>query len=774
MKEKMVVRESVRGIVEYVMKSGSLDNRFMSTGRAVEGTIAHGKLQSDNEKTYKNYEKEVKMECVFSIDDIDLIIEGRCDGIIIDNNTIIIEEIKSTYKNLLYIEENYNELHWAQGKFYGYMYCVKNNINNIDVRLSYYNLNSNEVKSFQKEYSFEELDKFINGLIKNYVRSLNIKRELIDRRNKSIEETKFPFNSYRIGQRELAVSCYNTIKEKEVLFAQAPTGIGKTISTIFPAIKSMGNKWGNRIIYLTSKNITRVVAEEAYKMLLEKGLKYKVLSLTAKEKVCLNDSVKCNEDECEYAKDYFSKINLVIEELIQNEDLLTREVIIKYSEKYKVCPFELSLDLASWCDCIICDYNYAFDPRVRLKRIFEEENEHNILLVDEAHNLVDRARNMYSGEIYKSTVMNVKKLLKGRVPKLYKISNLINKELIEIRRELEENNLRIIYKNTEYKELIKLMKIFISEADEYLIKGSGTSGYEEILDFYYQCRTFVSLNELYSKNYTTIIEKINKDFKVKIFCINPAENLKKIIKSSYASILFSATLSPMKYYIDLLGGDEQCYRLRLPSPFKKENLETLIAPVDMRYTKREENIFILCKIIKEFINTNRGNYIVFLPSFEYLKAVSNKFVEVYGEEKVIIQQEQVTEMEKEEFLSNFTDNSEVLAFAVVGGMFSEGVDLPGNKLIGAIIVGVGFPMISIENDIISEFFKENGFDYAYTYPGINKVLQCAGRVIRTETDKGRVLLVDRRYLSNKYKNLLPKDWNLKLWKNIYKSGGEVW
>lgn len=763
MEQKIVIKESVRGIVEYVLKSGSLDDRFMSIGRAMEGTIAHGKLQKDNENIYEDYQKEVKLQWGFIRDNIELIIEGRTDGIIKESNNVIIEEIKSTYKSLIYIEEDYNELHWAQGKFYGYIYCKENNLKKIRIRLSYYDLNTDEVKSFEKEFILTELEAFVSELVERYMKAVLLKIALMEERNKSIEEMEFPFPTYRKGQRELAVTCYNTIRNNGVLFAQAPTGIGKTISTIFPAIKGLANNMGERIVYLTSKTITRVVAEEAYAMLIKNGLKIKVVSITAKEKSCLNDEVKCNGDDCKFAKDYFSKVDNAIEDIIRHENMISRDVIRKYSEKYQVCPFELSLDLTEWCHGVICDYNYAFDNRVRLKRIFQEDNKSNVILVDECHNLIDRARAMYSAEIFKSDVIKINKILKGKVPALYKASNLINKELIEIRRELEEKSLRITYHNIQYKELIKAMKLFIKEADEYLVKGKGTEGYDEVMDFYFKCRSFVSINELYSDKYTTIIEKLKNDLKVKIFCIDPSDNIKEIISSSYATILFSATLWPMKYYIDLLGGDEKSYRLRLDSPFKKENLKTFISPLNMKYTMRENNIPNLCELIYKFKEKNPGNHIVFLPSFEYLKKVAEIYQKIYSDEDILIQKENINEVDKEEFLANFMENSKVLAFAVVGGMFSEGVDLPGKRLIGAVIVGVGFPKISIENDIIANYFAERGFDYAYTYSGINKILQCAGRVIRTEKDKGSILLVDSRYLSKKYKDMLPPAWKVESW-----------
>lgn len=760
MNKSIIVKESVRGIVEYALKSGSLDDRFISKSRAIDGTMAHIKLQQDNEKIYDNYEKEVNLKCEFNIKNITLEIEGRADGVIKENYSTIIEEIKSTYKDLIYIQDDYNDIHWAQGKFYGYIYCHNNGLQQISIRLSYFNLNTGEVKSFEKEYKYEDLNLYVNQLIDKYIKVVQIRQEFKVKRDISIKDMKFPFNSYRKGQKELAITCYNSIKQKGKLFVQAPTGIGKTISTIFPSIKSLADGNGDRIIYLTSKTITRVVAEDAYLKLLNNGLKFKIVSITAKEKMCLNNQLKCNPEDCIYAREYYTKINEIINNIIVKEDFFSRDIILKYAEEFKVCPFELSLDISNWTDGIICDYNYAFDPRVRLKRVFMENNK-NILLIDEAHNLVSRARDMYSGEILKSSVMSVSKILKGKVPNLYNISKLINREMIDIRRELEEKNIMFLYCNNEYKDLNKYLRMFISEADEYLIKSKGTHRYEEVLEFYYSCRTFISLSELYSNQYTTILRKEKNEFIIKIFCIDPSKNIAEVLDNSYSSIIFSATLFPMKYYIDLLGGDDNSFRVRLQSPFNSKNLEVFVYGLDMRYINRHENIENLCYVINDFIDRKKGNYLIFLPSFQYLKSVYEAYVEKFDQDNIIIQRENFTEKEKEQFLNEFKEKSNTIGFSVVGGMFSEGVDLPGERLIGAIIIGVGFPKVSLENDIIKEYFDIDGFNYAYTYPGINKVLQSAGRVIRSENDKGRILLIDSRYFNNKYRNMLPKEWNIK-------------
>ena len=760
MENKIIIRESVRGIIEYVLKSGSIDDRFMTSGRALEGTIAHQKLQASNSEIYDKYEKEVRMQNEFEIDNILLILDGRADGIIIENNDVYIEEIKSTYRPLIYINEDYNELHLAQVKFYAYMYSIQNGLKNINIRLSYFNLETEEVKSFDKLFYIQELEDFVLKIINEYKKWILMKVRLSSLRDRSISNLNFPFEKYRKGQRELAIHIFNTIKEKGTLFTQAPTGIGKTISTIFPSIKAIGSGKGKRIVYLTAKTITRTVAEDAINKLVEKGLNCRCITITAKEKICFKEKAICNPENCEYASGYYDRVNDTIFKIINEEYILNRDKIEYYAKIEKLCPFELSLDLSIWCDIIICDYNYAFDPSAKLKRFFEDDVDNNILLVDEGHNLVDRSRKMFSAEIYKEKILMVSKLIKGRAPNVYKSLNSINKYLIDIRKEGQEIEKNNFYKKEQYKDLNKLLRLFLKECDEYLIKSNNTEGYNEVRDLYFDIRSFINISELYNEEYVTLVEINKNDVKLKLFCVNPSKNLSKVVQKTYSTIIFSATLSPINYYIDLLGGNDKSYRLKLSSPFKKENLKVEVNTLNVRFRRREESIDKLCNLIYNFKQQVTGNYIVFLPSYIYMKKIYERYIELYNDSNIIMQDESLTEEDREKFLNNFSINKNILAFCVIGGIFSEGIDLPGEKLIGAIVVGVGFPKINIENDIIKDYYGETGFDYAYIYPGINKIMQAVGRVIRTEEDKGRVLLIDDRYSNPKYKTLLPREWGL--------------
>lgn len=754
--DKITIRESVRNLVEFSLKKGDIDNRFSGSARALEGTRAHQKLQEDNGKVYENYEREVYLNYVFETDKSLINIEGRADGIIIQDDRIIIEEIKSTYKTFAYIDDS-NEVHWAQAKVYALIYCKQKEINDIYIRLSYMQLETNEVKSFQRKFTIEELEEFAIGILKEYEEFVFLMFEQKSTRNNSIKVLKFPFEKYRDGQRKMINISYQTIKEGKILFAQAPTGIGKTISTIFPAVKALEEGIGDRIIYLTAKTINRQVAEETFERLRKNGLKFKSIVITAKEKICTNENFDCNPEKCKYARDYYSKVKEARFNILENEERISKEILQKYAEKYEVCPFELSLDLSLYCDGIIGDYNYIFDPRVSLGHVLESKG--NIVLIDEAHNLIDRSRNMYSASLCKSDILKCKKITKGKLNKLHSILGKLNNYFVDLRNECDSKEVKWFYEEGLPNELNKLLQIYLRESEEILIKGNRFEGYEELLQLYFDINAFTSTTQLYDENYRTCIEKESQELKLTLYCVNPAKNLKEYLEKCNSIIFFSATISPLKYYVSMLGGHDETYRIKLPSPFNKDNLNVYVSPVNIRYTYRQRTLGLVKNKILSFVKEKIGNYIIFSPSYAYMELIYNEMSESYIEDFEIVKQKpNMSEEEKSEFLSRAKIKNNLLMFCVLGGMFSEGIDLPGDQLIGSVIIGVGYPAIDMKNEIIKDFYKESGYDYAYVFPGINKVQQAVGRVIRTETDKGRVLLVDDRYITNSYKVLLPNEW----------------
>lgn len=753
---KIIIKESVRNLVEFCLKKGDIDNRFSGSGRAIDGTRAHQKLQDDNGKVYENYQKEAHLAYEFELNESLISIEGRADGIIIEEDRVTIEEIKSTYRNFGYIDDS-NEVHWAQAKVYAFMYGKQNKLDDLYIRLSYVQLETGEVKCFEKKFSLDELEDFVLGLLREYENFSILIYKQRNFRNESIIEVGFPFEKYRKGQRKLINTTYRTIKEKEMLFTQAPTGIGKTISTIFPAVKALGEGMGDKIIYLTAKTINRQVAEEAFEKLRKVGLKFKSITITAKEKLCINQSFDCNPENCVYAREYYGKVKNAILYILENEERISAEILKKYAEKYEICPFEFSLDLSIYCDGIIGDYNYIFDPRVSLTRILEAKG--NIVLIDESHNLIDRSRNMYSASLSKSQVMSCRKIAKGKLTKLYSILGKINNYFIDLRDECDNKGVEWFYEVDFPKDLNKHLQIYLRECEEILVRGNKFDGYREILQLYFDINAFISTTQLYDENYRTCIEKESQDVRITLYCVNPSKNLKEYLSKCYSVIFFSATISPIMYYVSILGGENETYRLKLPSPFKKENLKVYLSPINIRYKFRQKTLEAVKNKIYSFVNEQIGNYMIFSPSYVYMESL---FAEIskspIRQFEIMKQKQNMSEEEKGELLDKFKSNNNILMFCVLGGMFSEGIDLPGDQLIGSVIIGVGYPMISMYNEVIKDFYQENGYDYAYIYPGINKVQQAVGRIIRTENDVGRALLIDDRYITNKYQMLLPSEW----------------
>ncbi len=751
------IKISVRNLIEIVLRSGDIDNSFRSNIPALEGTKAHQKVQKSYAAEYK---AEYTLKHSIEHDDYTLILEGRADGIFILPDEVIIDEIKSTTKDLVDIEEDYREIHWAQAMCYGYIYSIQNGLTHINIQLTYFHIETEEKKIFKRTYNIEELDKFLYFLVEKYIEWFSITFDWGNTRDESIRELSFPFREYRKGQRELAVATYKTIEERKNLFVQAPTGIGKTMSTLFPALKAIGEGYASKIFYLTAKTITREVPINSMDMITAKGLKAKTVIITAKDKICLNNVVKCNPRDCIYAKGHYDRVNNAIKDIFKNEDLMTRDVIIKYAQKHNVCPFEYVLDVCLWADVIICDYNYIFDPQVYLKRFFDVAAGNYIFLIDEAHNLVDRSREMFSSQINRNSFIELKDIFKTTNPKIYKILNKCSNIFKRIKEDLDING--EYYQSEEIADFYYPIKSLISLIEPWLIEEKNNDDYENVLEVYFNLISFIKISELYDDHYVTSIHEIGENLILKLYCVDPSYLLQECLKRSRTSILFSATLTPLEYYMDLLGGGKEDYHIKLSSPFPSDNLALLVGDyISTKYKDRDKTYDDIVDYINSFTQAKKGNYLVFFPSYVYMNQVYSLLSERNPGLNIVIQDSQMSEVEREDFLKHF-DGDEVTAFAVLGGIFSEGIDLIGDKLREGVIIGVGLPMICFERDIIKDYYNHNGvagFEYAYVYPGMNKVLQAAGRVIRSEEDRGSILIIDDRYKTYRYKNLFPREWN---------------
>lgn len=753
-----IIKISIRNLVEFIMRHGSIDNRYTSSIKAIEGIRGHQRVQ----KSYgDNYTAEVPLKYTLTYEDLEIMVEGRADGILIEDEKTIIDEIKTTTKDLLLIDENTNPLHWAQAKCYGYIYSMQNELDNIDIQITYYNIDTKSTRILRQSYTLKELEEFFFWLIDEYKTWAQLESDWVNKRNESIKKLKFPFENYRPGQRELAVRVYKSITDSKKCFAQAPTGTGKTISTIFPAIKAMGEDKTSKIFYLTAKTITREVAQNTISLMRKKDLNLKAVTITAKEKICKMDEVNCNPEYCPYANGYFDRINNSLKDILAKYNDYSKDNIEKISEEYMLCPFELSLDLTNLSDVIICDYNYVFDPRVYLKRFFDTKTTDYTFLIDEAHNLVDRAREMYSATLNEEKFVKVKKLISKKDKRITKVIKEIQsyfEDKLEDLTTLDENDL---VESEAPLELCEILSSFIKFVDEYLARTNEEN--EELMDLYFDVYSFLSISDFYDKNYTTIYTKTFNGMNIKIYCVNPQKVIEEKMKKAKSNIIFSATLIPMDYFMKMYSYDEEDFIINLKSPFDVKNRLLMIGDnVATTYNKRFETSCDIASYIANCVQAKKGNYMVFFPSYKYMELVFEKMKENYQDINTSIQESNMSEEEKEEFLSMFDeDNKEThVGFCVLGGHFSEGIDLTNDKLIGVIIVGVGMPQIGIERDIIKDHMKDSnkGFDYAYVYPGMIKVLQAAGRCIRTDDDKGVILLLDKRYSQRIYQSLFPYEW----------------
>ncbi|QYR21912.1 ATP-dependent DNA helicase [Paenibacillus sp. sptzw28] len=755
-----IVKISVRALVEYVYRSGSIDSGFRTINTLTEGTKAHQKVQKDYAELDR---KEVYVSEEILYNDLLFVIDGRCDGLLRENHHVTIDEIKSTAGELSAITPQTYPVHWAQAKCYAYMVAKEEGLERIQVQLTYVQVQSEERKRFVLEASFEELKQFIHDMVKAYFPYAQLKHRHEQARDASIRELEFPFEKYREGQRKLAGAVYKSIADGKKLFAKAPTGIGKTISTIFPSVKAIGEGLLGRILYLTAKTITRTAAEEAYALLRSRGLHIHVVTITAKEKVCFLEEMRCSKEHCPYADGYYDRINEALLDMLSSESLMTRAVIEQYARKHEVCPFEFALDAAYAADAMICDYNYVFDLRVSLKRLFEEQKRHTVLLIDEAHNLVDRAREMYSSELNKSDFLTIQREYKGRNGELHSAAKKINDYFIALRKQIGENKTEVT--KDLPKPLIELLEAFTAVSERILASaGAGGADAGLLLDVHFAAAGFIRIAKLYDERYVTYAESIRNNVSIKLFCLDPSNLLKQMGKGYRSHIFFSATLSPLNFYMDMLGGDlEADFSAAIPSPFSSEQLDVHIEPLSTRYRHREETKGPIVQLIHQQVKNRPGNYLAFFPSYEYMNNAYERFNVLDGEMNTMIQASGMSEEDREGFLAAFDAGAKqtLIAFAVMGGIFSEGIDLVGDRLTGVIIVGVGLPQVCLERNIMKDYFDaagKNGFDYAYVYPGMNKVLQAGGRLIRSEQDRGSLLLIDDRYLQPHYRRLLPPEW----------------
>ncbi len=750
---------AVRTLVAFALQTGDLVSTFAGSQRSLEGIRAHQKIQRSRPA---GYQPEVTIRHDVETADFILEISGRIDGIFTDGSRVVVDEIKSTHKDLDTLEKHPDPLHLGQVQAYAWLYATHHDLDTVDTQLTYYQLATKETRELRRTHTTSALDRFMTALLEDYVDWATRLERWRVQRNQSIQGIGFPFENFRAGQRHMAVTVYRSIQTDQRAMIQAPTGIGKTMAALFPSAKALGENLTSKIFYLTARTTGRQAAEKALSVMRNQGLQLKSLTLTAKDKICPHPDATCTPEDCPRARGHYDRMkNARIAAF--GQDALDRDTITRLAEEFTVCPFEFSLDMALWVDAVIGDYNYAFDPRVYLRRFFSENNGAYIFLVDEAHNLVDRSREMFSALLRKQPFLDLRRALREDHRPLFRALGRINTWMVAARRDCltagGESSCRAVPD-----DLLPHLQRFHHLAETWLVKNKPASWKEDLLQRYFDVSRFLRVAERYDDNYTTLTFSDGKDLQIKLFCLDPADQLAEAMRRSRSTVFFSATLTPFTYFNELFGGDEKTVFLRLHSPFPPENLCLVIdGRISTYYREREQTKYRLADAITQLVRGKTGNYLAFFPSYAYLEMIHDVFSDVFPEIPTIVQARDMDEQAREAFLERFSgDNPQTLVgFVVMGGIFGEGIDLVGRRLSGAVVVGVGLPGICMERDLIKDHFEtklQAGFDFAYRYPGFNRVLQAVGRVIRTTRDQGSVLLVDNRFATRRYRALYPDEW----------------
>jgi len=737
---------SVHTLVEGLLTRGDLVLSSSTGQRLVEGGRIHRAYQK---QAGEDYQPEVALEYTSENEYVRLTVQGRADGIRITEDGVVIEELKSTLSDLDKVRPGY--LHQAQLNSYGAMYCLTNSVPAVRLRLVY--LKDGENRAFEEKCQADELKRDFLALCQAWL-GIETKREIRFReRNASLLALAFPFEAFREGQRTMAAHVYRCISRQEDALLQAPTGIGKTMGVFFPALKAIGEGKGEKVFYLSARSTLKKVAQETVELLQSKGAAVRFITLTAKDSCCPNPGVGCHPDTCPRAAGYYDRLPVALKEA-EAHLAMTPEYIGHLAEKHQLCPFELALQLSLDADIVIGDYNYGFDPRVRLHRFFDDGGDY-VLLVDECHNLLDRAREMFSAALDWEHVMALLRLLPKRKSALRTAADNLRKAFVELRKQSEPLQDKLDA------SFVKCVRGFTRAGEPYVDHPPAESYAPVLVDLYFRAKNFLLAYEGMDKCCRILYQHQGNQLNVKIFCIDPAGRLMEIYRRVRSSICFSATLAPMDYFARVLGMTF-ARRIQIPSAFPKENLQVLLYPgISTSYQHREESQDELCRLLAVFVQAHPGKVLAFFPSYAYMQKIHEGFKRILPDWDAPIQQAGMSEEERQIFLLRFGQKEPLLAFAVMGGMFGEGIDLEGEQLTAAVIVGVGLPQLDEERELIRSYhdaLQEDGFACAYLFPGMNRVLQAAGRVIRSPRDRGMVLLVDGRFRQGRYQSLLPEPW----------------
>ena len=782
---KAAFKISVRDLVEQVERSGDINFRFSTRSSALAGLRGHQRVQKSRGE---DYVAEKKLTDLVERGELVLQVSGRVDGYFPLQQPMLVEEIKTTRSRADMIPASVRSLHWGQARVYAWLLARDHGLaadENIEVRLCYLQLDDDSEYLLSSTWTVAALAGYYQQLVDRYVAFLQGLARWQTVRDASITAMVFPYPQYRSGQRDMAVSIYRAMHAGTQLILQAPTGIGKTMGALFPAIKALSAATYDKLFFVSAKTSGHQVAARAVADLRSAGLQLRDITLTAKDKICFTPGAPCDAEHCQYALGYYDKLAAVMAEVMADNQSLDRSYIEAKARAHQLCPFELELDLSLLADVVICDYNYVFDPAVYLRRYFDNPEQRYGLLIDEAHNLVDRGRDMFSADISKDQLLDLKRQLQLHLPDVARSLGAANNQIMALLRPLRAtfDQTGAVQCSEPPEKLLQALRRFSSAAETWLQQNQEAPFATSLLQVYFASLRFIRIAEAYDKHYTCLVLQQRGGIVVKLYNINPGPGLATALSRVRSVVGFSATLMPQAYFQTLMGIAVDARWYQIESPFDPANLGVFSTSyISTTYRDRGNSLYELVDTIATVIEQQAGNYLVFLPSFYYLDEVREKFVERYAAVPCVTQTPGMDEQARQDFLQQFDDCSAeenvsadkhrktLVGFAVMGGVFGEGIDLKGKRLIGVIIAGVGLPQLGIERDVIKDYFEQSGssgqgFEFAYQYPGMNRVLQAAGRVIRSDTDRGIICLIDNRFNESRYRQLMPAGWQVKTARN---------
>lgn len=724
------------------------------------GIAAHQQIQASKKE---NYQAEVTIRHLFKLSELTLSVEGRIDGVETLNNEItVIEEIKSSNRSFEDISESDRQFHLAQAKMYGYLHHQVHQGTHYQLRLTYIDLkNPTHEATNSHDITPAELEQFCKPLIEQFAAFISQQIRHQQERDHSISQLTFPLPQYRPHQRELAKATFIALREQQELFAEAATGLGKSIAFLFAAVKAIPTQSFQTLWYFTCKNSGQESALEAARQLIANNGKIRVLQLSSQQNSCFcsQPNSQLTPDTCIYRSEFFNHFHNALDQALET-DLLCSGTIKSIAEHHQICPHQLSIELIPWVDIVIADANYGMDLNSNQLSQAQRWRFPQVALFDEAHNLIDRARKGYSTALSYQELKFWQDTLKQLYP-------TVSKSFSKVMRQLNNLAKQANIEAGDLNKLIHGLQEVTTIIDENQQELAHSLLFSDLKLYYFELHYFLKIAPHADHNYRFSIETRGKNKTLNLDCLNPVNLFTKQTGPLNSKVFFSATLTPFHYFQSQLSNQANTLTARFPSPFPPEHLKVCIIPsVDTRYQQREYSLSSLCDWVEIIIHAQPGNYLVTLPSFEYLKQVHQELATrtVFSDDtrELIAQDLQMNTQAREFFLNQLcSDTKATTALAISGGLFAEGVDLKGDQLIGALIVGPALPMADDNNEHIKQLFDEQGFDgyeFAYRLPGWIRVLQTAGRVIRDESDKGVVVLFDPRFAQPAYRKLHPPHW----------------